>query len=296
VNLSVISTQVDPSFGFMSLDWDGRIRMDPSSVYAMQRLIAAKDSYDIAFACDTDHDRHGIVTRHAGLLPSNHYLSVAIDYLFRNRPRWPASAAVVKTVVSSAMIDRVTARLGRRLYEVPVGLEWFVDGLIDGSLAFGGEESAGASFCRLDGRVWTTDKDGLVPALLAAEITARTGRDPGQYYDDLTRDLGAPVTARIEAPADAAQRQRLARLAPERLSITQLAGEAISSVLDRAPGNQAPIGGIKVMAPSGWFAARPSGTEDIYKIYAESFRGEPHLQTLLREAQRIVDAALSAAS
>jgi phosphoglucomutase len=295
VNLTVISEQVDPAFGFMSLDWDGRIRMDPSSAYAMQPLIAAKDRYDIAFACDTDHDRHGIVTRHDGLLPANHYLSVAIDYLFRNRPRWPAAAAVGKTVVSSAMIDRVTARLGRRLFEVPVGFKWFVEGLLDGSLAFGGEESAGASFCRFDGGVWTTDKDGLVPALLAAEITARTGRDPGQYYDDLTRTLGAPVSARIEAPANAAQRQRLARLTPGGLSSTRLAGEAISGVLDRAPGNQAAIGGIKVIAPSGRFAARPSGTEDIYKIYAESFQGEAHLQALLREAQGIVDAALAAA-
>jgi phosphoglucomutase len=295
VNLTVISEQVDSAFGFMSLDWDGRIRMDPSSVYAMQPLIAAKDRYDIAFACDTDHDRHGIVTRHAGLLPANHYLSVAIDYLFGNRPRWPAAAAVGKTVVSSTMIDRVTARLGRRLFEVPVGFKWFVDGLLNGLLGFGGEESAGASFCRFDGTVWTTDKDGLVPALLSAEITARTGRDPGQYYSDLTRTLGAPVNSRVEAPANAAQRQRLARLTPDRLSSTQLAGETISSVLDRAPGNQAPIGGIKVIAPSGWFAARPSGTEDIYKIYAESFLGETHLQALLREAQGIVDAALSAA-
>ncbi len=295
LNLTVISEQVDPAFGFMSLDWDGRIRMDPSSAYAMQPLIAAKDRYDIAFACDTDHDRHGIVTRDAGLLPANHYLSVAIDYLYRHRPRWPASAAVGKTVVSSAMIDRVTARLGRRLYEVPVGFKWFVEGLLDGSLAFGGEESAGASFCRFDGGAWTTDKDGLVPALLAAEITARTGRDPGQYYADLTQALGAPLSSRIDAPANAAQRQRLARLTPGALSSTQLAGEAISAVLDRAPGNHAAIGGIKVIAPSGWFAARPSGTEDIYKIYAESFQGETHLQALVREAQGIVDAALSGA-
>ncbi len=295
VNLTVISEQVDARFGFMSLDWDGRIRMDPSSPYAMQRLIAAKDRYDIAFACDTDHDRHGIVTGRSGLLPANHYLSVAIDYLYRNRPRWPAEAAVGKTVVSSAMIDRVTARLGRRLYEVPVGFKWFVDGLLDGSLGFGGEESAGASFCRFDGSAWTTDKDGIVPALLSAEITARTGTDPGQYYGELTRALGAPLTARVDAPANATQRQRLARLTPERLSSKQLAGEDISRVLDHAPGNQAPIGGIKVIAPSGWFAARPSGTEDIYKIYAESFQGEAHLQALLREAQGIVDAALSGA-
>jgi phosphoglucomutase len=295
VNLTVISERVDPAFGFMSLDWDGRIRMDPSSAYAMQSLIAAKDRYDIAFACDTDHDRHGIVTRHDGLLPANHYLSVAIDYLFRNRPRWPAAAAVGKTVVSSTMIDRVTSRLGRRLFEVPVGFKWYVNGLLDGSLGFVGEESAGASFCRFDGGVWTTDKDGLVPALLSAEITARTGRDPGQYYSDLTRTLGAPVSSRVEAPANAAQRQRLARLTPDRVTSTQLAGETINSVLDHAPGNLAPIGGIKVIAPSGWFAARPSGTEEIYKIYAESFQSESHLQALLREAQGIVDAALSAA-
>jgi phosphoglucomutase len=295
VNLTVISERVDPAFGFMSLDWDGRIRMDPSSAYAMQSLIAAKDRYDIAFACDTDHDRHGIVTRHDGLLPANHYLSVAIDYLFRNRPRWAAAAAVGKTVVSSAMIDRVTSRLGRRLFEVPVGFKWYVNGLLDGSLGFVGEESAGASFCRFDGGVWTTDKDGLVPALLSAEITARTGRDPGQYYSDLTRTLGAPVSSRVEAPANAAQRERLARLTPDRVTSTQLAGETISSVLDHAPGNLAPIGGIKVIAPSGWFAARPSGTEEIYKIYAESFQSESHLQALLREAQGIVDAALSAA-
>jgi phosphoglucomutase len=295
LNLTVISERVDPTFSFMSLDWDGRIRMDPSSSYAMQPLIAAKDRYDIAFACDTDHDRHGIVTRDDGLLPANHYLSVAIDYLFRNRPRWPAAAAVGKTVVSSSMIDRVTAALGRRLYEVPVGFKWYVEGLIEGQLGFVGEESAGAAFCRFDGGVWTTDKDGLVPALLSAEILARTGRDPGQYYSDLTRTLGAPIASRVEAPATAAQRQRLARLTPDKLSSKQLAGETISAVLDHAPGNQAAIGGIKVIAPSGWFAARPSGTEDIYKIYAESFKSESHLQALLREAQAIVDAALAGA-
>jgi phosphoglucomutase len=295
LNLSVISERVDPTFSFMTLDWDGRIRMDPSSVYAMQRLIAAKDSYEVAFACDTDHDRHGIVTRTAGLLPANHYLSVAIDYLFRNRPQWPASAAVGKTVVSTSMIDRVTARLGRRLFEVPVGFKWYVEGLRDGSLCFGGEESAGASFARLDGTVWTTDKDGIVPALLAAEITARTGHDPGQYYEGLTRALGAPLNARVEAPANASQRRRLAQLRPDELSQKQLAGESISLVLDRAPGNGAPIGGIKVVAPGGWFAARPSGTEDLYKIYAESDRDEAHLGSILREAQAIVDAALAKA-
>ncbi len=294
LSLTVISERVDPTFAFMSLDWDGRIRMDPSSAYAMQSLIAAKDHYDIAFACDTDHDRHGIVTRHAGLLPANHYLSVAIDYLYRHRPQWSAAVAVGKTVVSSAMIDRVTARLGRPLFEVPVGFKWFVEGLLNGSLGFVGEESAGASFCRFDGGVWTTDKDGIVPALLSAEITARCGRDPGQYYNDLTGALGAPVNSRVDAPADSAQRQRLAKLTQDRLTSKQLAGETISSVLDRAPGNNAPIGGIKVIAPSGWFAARPSGTEDIYKIYAESFQSENHLQAVLREAQSIVDAALSA--
>jgi phosphoglucomutase len=292
LDLSVVSDEVDPTFGFMSVDWDGRIRMDPSSAYAMQRLIGLKDRYDIAFACDTDHDRHGIVTPSAGLLPPNHYLAVAIDYLFRNRPRWSKTAAVGKTVVSSAMIDRVTARLGRKLYEVPAGFKWFVDGLFDGSLAFAGEESAGASFSRMDGAVWTTDKDGIVPALLAAEITARTGRDPGELYRDLTRDFGAPAADRIEAPATAEQKQKLAKLSPAQVQITQLGGEKIDSVLDRAPGNDAAIGGIKLIAASGWFAARPSGTENIYKIYAESFRGEDHLRNLLREAQGIVDRAL----
>jgi phosphoglucomutase len=293
LDLSVVSDEVDSTFGFMSLDWDARIRMDPSSAYAMQRLIGLKDRYDIAFACDTDHDRHGIVTPSAGLLPPNHYLAVAIDYLFRNRPRWNRTAAVGKTVVSTAMIDRVTARLGRKLYEVPVGFKWFVEGLFDGSLGFAGEESAGASFSRIDGTVWTTDKDGIVPALLSAEIAARTGRDPGERYADLARELGAPAANRVEAPATAEQKQRLAKLSPQQLRITQLAGEKIESVLDRAPGNDAPVGGIKVIAASGWFAARPSGTEDIYKIYAESFRSEDHLRDILREAQGIVDAALA---
>ena len=293
LDLSVVSDEVDPTFGFMSVDWDGRIRMDPSSAYAMHRLIGLKDRYDIAFACDTDHDRHGIVTPSAGLLPPNHYLAVAIDYLFRNRPRWNKTAAVGKTVVSSAMIDRVTARLGRKLYEVPAGFKWFVEGLFDGSLGFAGEESAGASFSRMDGAVWTTDKDGIVPALLSAEITARTGRDPGELYRDLTRDFGEPAADRIEAPATAEQKQKLAKLSPAQVQITQLGGEKIDSVLDRAPGNDAPIGGIKLIAASGWFAARPSGTENIYKIYAESFRGEDHLRNLLREAQGIVDRALA---
>jgi len=295
LKLDVVSEQVDPQFGFMTLDWDGQIRMDPSSVYAMQRLIGLKDRYDIAFACDTDHDRHGIVTPAAGLLPTNHYLSVAIDYLYRERANWSPSAAVGKTVVSSAMIDRVTAKLGRTLYEVPVGFKWFVDGLIKGQLCFGGEESAGATFNRLDGSVWTTDKDGIVPALLSAEITARTGRDPGKHYIDLAQRFGEPATDRVEAPATPEQKKRLAKLSPQQVQSTQLAGEKIERVLDRAPGNDAPIGGIKVIAANGWFAARPSGTEDIYKIYGESFRSQEHLREILHEAQSIVDAALKPA-
>jgi phosphoglucomutase len=288
----VVSEVVDKTFSFMSLDWDGRIRMDPSSSYAMQRLIGIADRYDVAFACDTDHDRHGIVTRSAGLLPPNHYLAVAIDYLFRHRAQWRKDAAVGKTLVSSALIDRVTARLGRKLHEVPVGFKWFVDGLVDGSVGFGGEESAGASFLRRDGTVWTTDKDGIAPALLSAEITARTGRDPGVLYRELTADLGEPTADRVEAPATPEQKQRLAKLSPQQVAMTELAGEPILRVLDRAPGNDAPIGGIKVIAASGWFAARPSGTENNYKIYAESFRGAAHLRDLLREAQDIVDRAL----
>jgi len=293
IDLAVVSEQVDPRFSFMTLDWDGRIRMDPSSSYAMKRLIGLKGKYDIAFACDTDHDRHGIVVPGDGLMSPNHYLAVAIDYLFRNRPGWKADAAVGKTVVSSAMIDRVTARLGRRLYEVPVGFKWFADGLLDGSLGFGGEESAGASFLRRDGNVWTTDKDGIVPALLSAEMTARAGRDPGVLYRDLTRDLGEMTADRVEAPATAEQKRKLASLSPQQVRITEMAGEPIQSVLTKAPGNDAPIGGIKVISEGGWFAARPSGTEDIYKIYAESFRGSDHLRTLLREAQTIVDTALA---
>jgi phosphoglucomutase len=293
IALSVVSEQIDPTFGFMSLDWDGRIRMDPSSAYAMQRLIGLKNQYDVAFACDTDHDRHGIVAPSAGLLPPNHYLAVAIDYLFRNRPRWSNAAAVGKTVVSSAMIDRVTARRGRKLYEVPVGFKWFVDGLFDGWLGFGGEESAGASFSRIDGAVWTTDKDGIAAALLSAEILARTGRDPGRLYRDLTSELGDPVADRVEAPATPEQKQKLSKLSPAQVHIASLGDEEIDQVLDRAPGNDAPIGGIKVMTKSGWFVARPSGTEDIYKIYAESFRSEEQLRVLLEEAQGIVDHALA---
>ncbi len=292
LDLSVVSEAVDPQFGFMTVDRDGQIRMDPASPYAMQRLIQRRHRYDIAFACDTDHDRHGIVTPGAGLLPANHYLSVLIDYLFRHRPRWPADAAIGKTVVSSALIDRVTARLGRRLFEVPVGFKWFSAGLLDGRLGFAGEESAGASFSRIDGSVWTTDKDGIVAALLSAEITARCGRDPGVLYRELASELGRPMAKRIEAPANATQNARLAALSPRQLTITELAGERIDDVLDHAPGNGAEIGGIKVVAASGWFAARPSGTEALYKIYAESFHGNDHLQALLRDAQRIVDAAL----
>ncbi|MHB1077203.1 phosphoglucomutase (alpha-D-glucose-1,6-bisphosphate-dependent) [Thiobacillus sp.] len=293
LNLTVVNEVVDPTFRFMTVDWDGQIRMDPSSSYAMQNLIGLKDRFDIAFACDTDHDRHGIVTRNAGLLPPNHYLSVAIHYLFQHRPKWSQSAAVGKTVVSSQMIDRVTAKLGRKLYEVPVGFKWFVDGLFDGTLGFGGEESAGASFLRRDGSVWTTDKDGIVPALLSAEITARMGRDPGEIYRELTREFGEPAYDRVEVPATPAQKEMLSKLSPQQVRITQLGGEKIERVLDRAPGNDAPIGGIKVITASGWFAARPSGTEDIYKIYAESFRGADHLRGIVDEAQAIVDDALA---
>jgi phosphoglucomutase len=292
LNLTVVNTAVDPTFRFMTVDWDGQIRMDPSSIYAMQRLIGMKDRFDLACACDTDHDRHGIVTHSAGLLPPNHYLAVAIFYLFQHRPKWRPEAAIGKTVVSSRMIDHVAAKLGRPLYEVPVGFKWFADGLFDGSLGFGGEESAGASFVRRDGSVWTTDKDGIVAALLAAEITARMGRDPGELYHDLTREFGAPAYDRVEAPATVAQKERLAKLSPEQVKGTELAGEKIRTVLTHAPGNHAPIGGLKVSAESGWFAARPSGTEDIYKIYAESFRGADHLGHIIAEAQTMVDDAL----
>jgi phosphoglucomutase len=294
LNLTVVNAVVDPTFRFMTVDWDGQIRMDPSSPYAMQRLIGLKDRFEIAFACDTDHDRHGIVTRSAGLLAPNHYLSAAILYLFQHRSKWSKNAAVGKTVVSSRMIDRVTAKLGRKLYEVPVGFKWFVSGLLDGSLGFGGEESAGASFCRLDGSVWTTDKDGIVPALLSAEMTARMGRDPGEMYRELTQEFGEPLYERVEAPATSEQKKQLASLSPQQVKLTELAGEKIQTMLTRAPGNDAPIGGLKVAAQSGWFAARPSGTEDIYKIYAESFRGANHLRRILAEAQAIVDAALAA--
>ena len=295
LNLTVVNEAVDPTFRFMTVDWDGQIRMDPSSPYAMQSLISLKDRFEIAFACDTDHDRHGIVTRSRGLLAPNHYLSVAILYLFQHRPQWRREAAVGKTVVSSQMIDRVTAKLGRKVYEVPVGFKWFVDGLLDGSLGFGGEESAGASFVRLDGSVWTTDKDGIVPALLAAEITARMGRDPGEIYRELTREFGEPLYDRVEAPATPEQKAILEKLSPQQVQIKNLAGEKIQTILTRAPGNGAPIGGVKVVAESGWFAARPSGTENIYKIYAESFLGTDHLRRILEEAQTIVNDALTTA-
>jgi phosphoglucomutase len=294
LDLTVINDEVDPTFRFMSVDWDGRIRMDPSSPYAMQTLIDQKDRFDVAFACDTDHDRHGIVTRQEGLLPPNHYLAVLVHYLYTHRPLWRAQAAVGKTVVSSQLIDRVTEKLGRPLYEVPVGFKWFVDGLLDGSLGFAGEESAGASCLGLDGTAWSTDKDGIVPALLAAEITISTGRDPAEIYRDLTQRLGEPAERRVQAAATASQRSLLARLSPMQFPHTELAGEKIEQVLDRAPGNGAAIGGIKVVTKSGWFAARPSGTEDIYKIYAESFRGEDHLTRIVDEAEALVGNALEA--
>lgn len=293
IDLTVVSDTVDPTFRFMTVDWDGKIRMDPSSPYAMQRLIDLKDSYDVAFACDTDHDRHGVVARSCGLMLPNNYLAVMVDYLYRHRPQWNEKAGVGKTVVSSSLIDRVTQRLGRRLYEVPVGFKWFADGLFEGTLGFGCEESAGASMLRHDGGVWSTDKDGLVPALLSAEMTARTGKDPGQLFAELTDALGKPFSSRIDAPATGPQKARLSKLSPQQLQSRELAGEKIEQVLDRAPGNNAAIGGIKVMAASGWFAARPSGTEEIYKIYGESFRSEAHLQEILSEAQKIVDAALT---
>ena len=293
LNLTVVNDAVDPTFRFMTVDWDGKIRMDPSSPYAMQRLIGLKDRFDIAFACDTDHDRHGVVTTSAGLLQPNHYLAVAVFFLFQHRLNWRADAAVGKTLVSSQMIDRVAAKLGRNLYETPVGFKWFVDGLLDGSLGFGGEESAGASFLRRDGTVWTTDKDGIVPALLAAEITARTGKDPGEHYHELTAEFGTPYYTRIDAPATPDQKAKLEKLSPEAVTAAKLAGEPITAKLTRAPGNGAPIGGLKVVAANGWFAARPSGTENIYKIYAESFKEQAHLDAIVSEAQEIVDKALA---
>ncbi len=293
LDLSVVSDVVDSTFGFMTLDWDGKIRMDPSSPYAMQRLVDLRSQFDVAFACDTDHDRHGIVTKSAGLMQPNSYLAVAIDYLFRNRPQWGAGAAIGKTVVSSRMIDLVSQRLGRKMIEVPVGFKWFAAGLADGSLGFGGEESAGAAFLRRDGTAWTTDKDGMTLALLAAEITAKTGSDPGALYEKMTSELGKPVSDRVEAPADAAQKKRLAALAPDAIASKEIAGEPITEIIAKAPGNGAAIGGIRVSSKSGWFAARPSGTEEIYKIYAESFEGDAHLKRLLDEAQALVDKAIA---
>jgi phosphoglucomutase len=293
LDLTVVNDVVDPTFRFMTVDWDGQIRMDPSSSYAMERLIGLKDRFEISFGCDTDHDRHGIVTRSAGLLPPNHYLSVAIFYLFQHRPQWHKEAAVGKTVVSSGMIDRVAAKLGRKLYEVPVGFKWFVDGLLDGTLGFGGEESAGASFSRIDGSVWTTDKDGIVPALLAAEITAKTGKDPGEIYRDLICEFGEPFYDRVEASATAQQKAMLKKLSPQQVNSKMLAGEKIENILTSAPGNNASIGGVKVIAQNGWFAARPSGTEDIYKIYGESFKGADHLHRILEEAQAMVNETLA---
>lgn len=296
IDLTVVSEEVDPTFRFMTLDWDGQIRMDPSSPFAMRRLVGLRDRFPVSAACDTDHDRHGIVTRSAGLLPPNHFLAVAAFYLCQHRPQWPRAAAVGKTLVSSSIIDRVAGKLGRGLCEVPVGFKWFVDGLADGSLGFVGEESAGATFLRRDGSVWTTDKDGIVMALLAGEITARLGRDPGEIYAELAAELGAPAYERIDCPATPAERAILARLAPEQVRTADLAGEKIERILTRAPANGAPIGGIKVVAASGWFAARPSGTEDIYKIYAESFQGAGHLRRIQEEARRIVGAALAEAA
>jgi phosphoglucomutase len=292
LNLEVVNHVIDPTFRFMTVDWDGQIRMDPSSVYAMARMVGLKERFDVAFASDTDADRHGIVSRSHGLLDPNHYLSVAISYLFANRPQWSQAVAVGKTVVSSSIIDRVVNKLGRRLFEVPVGFKWFVEGLIDGSLGFGGEESSGATFLRRDGTVWTTDKDGLVPNLLAAEITARTGKDPGEHYQQLTAEFGTPYYTRIDAPATLEQKARLEKLSPDAVAASTLAGGPITAKLTKAPGNNAPIGGLKVVADDGWFAARPSGTENIYKIYAESFKDQAHLDAIVGEAQEIVNDAL----
>jgi phosphoglucomutase len=292
LNLEVVNHVIDPTFRFMTVDWDGQIRMDPSSVYAMARMVGLKERFDVAFASDTDADRHGIVSRSHGLLDPNHYLSVAISYLFANRPQWSQSVAVGKTVVSSSMIDRVVNKLGRQLVEVPVGFKWFVEGLIDGSIGFCGEESSGATFLRRDSTVWTTDKDGLVPNLLAAEITARTGKDPGEHYQELTAEFGTPYYTRIDAAATLEQKERLEKLSPDAIAASTLAGEPITANLTKAPGNNAPIGGLKVVADNGWFAARPSGTESIYKIYAESFKNKAHLDAIVSEAQEIVNHAL----
>jgi phosphoglucomutase len=293
LGLTVVSTEVDPTFRFMPLDWDGRIRMDCSSPYAMQRLIGLKDRFEVAWACDTDHDRHGIVTAATGLLDPNHFLAVVSSYLFRHRTEWPATAGIGKTMVSSSLIDRVARSLNRPLVEVPVGFKWFVDGLLDGRLGFVGEESAGASCLRRDGTVWTTDKDGIVLGLLAAEMTAVTGRTPGELYRSLTAELGDPAYERIDAPVTAEQKKRLQSLSPDRVEIPTLAGDAVTALLARAPGNDAPLGGIKVVTANGWFAVRPSGTEDVYKLYAESFRSRDHLRQIQAEARAFIDGALT---
>ncbi len=295
LNLEVVNTEVDPTFRFVPLDWDGQIRMDPSSPHAMAELIALKERFDVALACDTDHDRHGIIAGSSGLLPANNYLAVAVYYLFGHRPSWRADAAVGKTLVSSQMINRVAAHLGRKLLEMPVGFKWFVDGLYDGSIAFGCEESAGASFVRFDGQPWSTDKDGITAALLAAEMTARTGNDPGRIYQELTQQLGAPLNGRIEAAATPEQKARLSRLSPADVSSTELAGETIREVMTTAPANGKPFGGLKIVTDNGWFAARPSGTENIYKIYGESFRDQAHLDKIFAEAKEIVARALKGA-
>jgi phosphoglucomutase len=292
LDLTVVNTIVDPTFSFMTVDWDGQIRMDPSSPYAMQSLIKMKDKFDISFACDTDHDRHGIVTKSAGLLNPNHYLSVAVSYLLQNRPGWLKTAAIGKTVVTTQLIERITKKSGHQLYEVPVGFKWFVEGLLDRTLCFGGEESAGASFSRFDGSAWTTDKDGFIPALLSAEITAKFGQDPGSLYNELTKEFGNPVYDRIEAKATPEQKERLKKLSAGQVKNKDLAGEKIKSIFTEASGNGASIGGLKVITENGWFAARPSGTEDIYKIYGESFTGESHLKQIIKEAQDIVNTAL----
>jgi phosphoglucomutase len=292
LNLTVINPKIDPTFSFMTLDWDGKIRMDCSSPYAMASLVKIKDDYDIAFGNDTDSDRHGIVTPSVGLMNPNHFLSVAIWYLFTHRQEWSGLSAIGKTLVSSSMIDRVGKEIGRKVYEVPVGFKWFVNGLLDGSFGFGGEESAGASFLKKNGTVWTTDKDGIIMDLLAAEITAKTGKDPGLHYKDLTDRLGNPIYKRIDAPATPEQKVRLSKLAPEDVTASSLAGDAIVDKMTKAPGNQAAIGGLKVTTDSGWFAARPSGTENVYKIYAESFKNEEHLQRIFKEAEEIVSETL----
>jgi phosphoglucomutase len=296
LDVTVVNNKIDPTFSFMTVDHDGQIRMDCSSPYAMARLVSLKDDYRVAFGNDPDSDRHGIVTPSAGLMNPNHYLAVAIRYLLLHRTHWPAGSAVGKTVVSSSMIDRVVNKLGRKLSEVPVGFKWFAQGLLDGSFCFGGEESAGASYLRMNGKAWATDKDGLIMDLLAAEMTARTGKDPGEHYRSLTAEFGTPYYKRVDAPATPEQKKGLQKLSPDAVTDSTLAGEPITAKLTRAPGNNAPIGGLKVIAENGWFAARPSGTENIYKIYAESFKDEAHLEAILEEAQRIVNKALASAS